>query len=78
MESFDQEVNNFLEVLNHQNANSGLDEDLLDLSHGMLHCRFDDKPDNDEDEEALEMTGNETAEFKIEKLSFFSNHRASR
>lgn len=54
MESFEHKVNDFLEILNHQNVSSGIDDELLDLSHGMLQSRFDDITDDDE---ALEMTG---------------------
>jgi hypothetical protein len=75
MESFEHKVNDFLEVLNHQNVSSEINNDLLDLSHGMLQSHFDDMNDDDDDE-ALEMTGKEI-QFNIKKLSFFSNHSGS-
>lgn len=60
MENFERKVTDFLDILNNQNADVGLDDDeLLDLSHGLLQSRFDDMNDDDgedEEKEALEMT----------------------
>jgi hypothetical protein len=70
MESFEHKVNDFLEVLNQQNVSSEIDDDLLDLSHGMLQSRFDDIMNDDDDDEALEMTGKEI-QFKIENFLSF-------
>lgn len=57
MENFERKVTDFLDSLNNENAID--DDELLDLSHGLMRSRFDDMNDDDgedEDEEALEMT----------------------